>query len=247
MEVMVFAFLRASAFTETAPEQAGKLADVGQAADTIAVASRLMRAIDVGLRHEAQVRRRHQVVPEARRDMHHLVGRASKLIEHVFEGLKARLVRACFLGGVDGVELGLEMRYARRNQVDHRVRQDHQGDVRCDRLQNLDDVRMRLPRGNGVVQRGGVRWPVVHAVRLAGPPDRVLHDLEEGLPLAHDFVEAIGPKAVQKGRHPAGRNAIFEQALSGRAHLEVDERAVAVEADEFGFEGHRQIHWLGWL
>ena len=29
--------------------------------------------------------------------MHHLVGRASELVEHVFEGLEARLVGACLL------------------------------------------------------------------------------------------------------------------------------------------------------
>jgi hypothetical protein len=73
---------------------------------------------------------------------------------------------------------------------------------------------------------------------LAGTLDGVLHHIEKGLPVAQYLVEAIGAKTVQERRHPVGRHTVLEQDFCCRAHLEVDECSIAIEADEFGFECH---------
>jgi hypothetical protein len=96
--------------------------------------------------------------------------------------------------------------------------------------------------GDGVVQRDRVRVVARHAVRLARPSKRPLDDLAKGLPVAQHLVEAIGAEDVQEGRHPFGWHALLEQGLRRRTHREVDERAVAVEADESGVECHSVFH-----
>ncbi|MNE34275.1 hypothetical protein D3C80_1279920 [compost metagenome] len=142
-----------------------------------------MTAIDESLGHEPEVGRCHEVITKTRRDMHHLLGPAAELIEHVFEHLSPWFVCASFLGCINRMERCFEVRDAMRNQIDHRVRKNHQRDMRGNCLQRFDYIGMRLPGRHGLVQCERVGRTIFHTVFLACPLNRALNDIKERLPL----------------------------------------------------------------
>jgi hypothetical protein len=118
------------------------------------------------------------------------------------------------------------------------VRQDHQRDLLGHLGQSLWHVGMRVPGGHRVVVGLAVGVEVLDLPLLAQAANGVLeHDLV-GLPVAQHLVETVGGKVGDELLHLLGRDAVGKQLARQLAHAEARERAVAIEGDVLGAEGH---------
>src|SRR6185437_5760 len=78
--------------------------------------------------------------------------------------------------------------------------------------------------------------PVLEFPFAARALDRVANDIPERLPVAQNLVEPIGRIIGKESLHLLRTDAIRKDFPRQRPHLEVRQRAVAIEGDVFGPE-----------
>ena len=162
---------------------------------------------------------------------------AAQHVEHVFEGLEARLVGLRLLGGVDGMERRAELFDIGHDLRVHCIRQDDERDFLRDLGETGRNVRMRPPGRHALIDHLRVLRLERDAIDLAGPLQRIVDHLGVGLPVAEDLVEPVGGEIADEGQHPGFFHAIAIEVAGGLPHLETGQRAVAVEGDEFRAKG----------
>lgn len=217
---------------------------------------RLMAPLHEGLVLDAHRLGSHQVVPQAARDVQHVLGLASQLLEHVLEALHARLVALRLLRREDGVERRAQLLDIVQNLVVARVRQDDQLVLLGQAAEAFRDVRVRPPGGDGGVEGLGLGGVVGDTGALAGAAQRVEDDVAVGLVGAEDLVDAVAGEEVHEALEGVAGQAVGVDLAGHARHVEVGQRAVAVEGDVFGLEvdcfrhcgcaGVRGSSWWDW-
>jgi hypothetical protein len=126
----------------------------------------------------------------------------------------------------------------------HRVRQDDQRDLLGDLGKAGRHVRMRAPGRHPLIDHLRGLVPELDAVALAGPFERIVHHLGIGLPVAENLVKAIGGEVPHELGHARLVQLLAVEVARGFRHLEIGQRAVAVEGDVFRTEGRHALHPL---
>ncbi|MCY1433357.1 hypothetical protein D9M71_493840 [compost metagenome] len=188
---------------------------------------------DEGLVLDLHVFGRHQVVAEARRNVQHVFRTAAEVVEHVLEGLQARLVGLGLLGGEDLVERHAQLVDVGHDLFVHRVGEDHQRDLVGDLRQAGRHVGMRAPGRHGVVVQLSFA-AILDAPALAQARHGGIENFIIWPPVTHHLIQAISGEILDELVHLLRSDAIGEQLAGQRAHLEVGQRAVAVEGDVLG-------------
>ncbi|CAM2159986.1 hypothetical protein PT2222_60400 [Paraburkholderia tropica] len=223
-------------------EEFGELRQLLHFVDLVIRRERLMVAIHESLVLDTHVISRHQVVTETRRHVQHVFRIAVELVEHVLERLAQRLVRLRLLSGADLVERRAKLFHV---AVDLRVvgvRENHELVLRGEARQTFRHVRMRAPRGHCLVELQRRGFVERHAGALAGAANRIHHDVAKRLPRAHHLVQTITAEELHELVHPGGIELVAVKLARGLGHLEVGQRAVAVEGDVLRLEIDHGLH-----
>jgi hypothetical protein len=109
------------------------------------------------------------------------------------------------------------------------VRQDDEWKFLRDFGQSGRDVRVWAPGGNGLVQLLGFRVVIGHAPALAAAAQCRLDHVGIGLPRPEHLVKAIGAEVGRERVQALRGEPIREHRSCHVAHLEVNQRAVAVK------------------
>ena len=158
---------------------------------------------------------------------------AAKHVEHVFEGLHPGFVGLGLFGRIYGMEGRAELSDVRHDLGVHGVGQDDQRDLLRDPGKARRHVRMRTPARHPGVDHLGILFPERHPVTPAGPLQRIVDHLVIGLPVAEDLVQPVGGEVPDELEHRRLVHAIAVEIARRLRHLEIDQRAVAVEGDVF--------------
>ncbi|CAG9225489.1 hypothetical protein PSP6_50023 [Paraburkholderia tropica] len=210
--------------------------------DLVIRRKRLVAAIHEGLVLDAHVVGRHEVVTEARRHVQHVFRVAVELVEHVFEGLAQRLVRLRLLGRVDLVERRAELGDVAVDLLVGGIRKNHELVFRRETRETFRRVRVRAPRGHRVVNLQRGCFLERHARALAGTANRIHHHVAIRLPCAEHLVQTIAAEELHELVHLGGIELVAVELARGLAHLEVGQRAVAVEGDVLRLEIDHGLH-----
>jgi len=82
----------------------------------------------------------------------------------------------------------------------------------------------------------GILRPKYNTVALARALYRIMHDLEVRLPRAKNLVQAISSEILDETCHRRGRKLGAVDSPCRTGHVEIRQRAVAIESDVFRSE-----------
>ncbi|MNP06074.1 hypothetical protein D3C76_980450 [compost metagenome] len=113
------------------------------------------------------------------------------------------------------------------------IGENHQRNLVGDFRQAGRYIRVRAPGWHGVVIELTF-FAVGNSPALASACQGRLENFVIRPPVTHDLVQAIGREILDELIHLLRWNAVSEQLARHRAHVEIGQRTVAVERNEFG-------------
>nr|GEZ27367.1 hypothetical protein [Tanacetum cinerariifolium] len=158
---------------------------------------------------------------------------AAEVVEHELERGQTWLVGLRLFGGEDLVERRAELVDVGHDLAVAGIGEDHQGNLVGDLRQTGRHVGMGTPgRHCVVIQLAFIT--VLDAPTFAGSGQGGLENDVVRLPVAHYLIEPVGRKVFDELVHLFRLDAVGKELAGHGAHVEVGERAVAVERNEFG-------------
>lgn len=105
---------------------------------------------------------------------------------------------------------------------------------------------MRPPGRNPLVDHCRIFILESYTIALAGARQSIVNDLCVRLPVVHDLIQTIGGKILDEFLHFRFSQTISVEIAGSLCHLEMNERAVAIESDVFGAEDGHLVVILAW-